>query len=445
MTTFSDLNINKPLINALNDIGFFTPTPIQEEAFSTIMSGKDVLGIAQTGTGKTFAYLLPCLRQWTFTGSGNPQIMILVPTRELVIQVVEEVEKLTKYMNVVVKGVYGGVNINTQSEYVYSGMDVVVATPGRLYDLVLKGVIKLKSIKKLVVDEVDEMLNLGFRHQLTSIFDLLPAKRQNILFSATMTKEISILIKSYFNDPIKIQIAETGTPLDNISQKGFLVPNFNTKLNLLDLILSEPEMKKVLVFASTKKIADKLFARIDENFPTESGIIHSNKAQNNRFKTVKHFHEGDYRILIATDVLSRGMDISDISHVINFDMPDFPEDYMHRIGRTGRAEKEGIAITFILEKDAEVHSNIEKLMGIKIPIIDLPENLIISKILTADEKPKTNMKNIVVKKAKDESAGAAFHEKIDKNKKVNNKIRRKEKMNNKYGKPISRGIKKSNR
>ncbi len=444
MNGFYNLNLNKALINAIEEIGINEPTPIQEQSFSVIMSGKDVLGIAQTGTGKTYAYLLPCLRQWKFTGNGNPQILILVPTRELVVQVVQEVEKLTKYMSVVTVGVYGGVNINTQSDRVIQGMDVLVATPGRLFDLIMRGALRLKSIKKLIIDEVDEMLDLGFRPQLTSIFDLLPDKRQNIMFSATMTKEIDVLIKTYFKDLQRVQVAEVGSPLENIEQTGYKLPNYNTKLNLLELILKDSLMTKVLIFASTKKSADALAARLEKKYPNQSTVIHSNKAQNKRFKAVEDFNQGDFRFLIATDILARGMDISDISHVINFDMPEIPEDYIHRIGRTGRAEKAGQAISLMVPKDDAMTLEIENLMDMKIPIVANPEDLNISFILTADEKPFVKMKNIVVKQPKLEEKGEAFHEKKDKNKKTNQKIRRKDAMQMKYGKPKTRGNKDKN-
>jgi len=195
------------------------------------MSGKDVCGIAQTGTGKTIAYLLPCLRQWKFDKKKDPQILIVVPTRELVVQVVETVKKLTSYMSCVVVGVYGGVNINTQQLEVEKGVDILVATPGRLFDLIMNGAFKTKYIKKLVIDEVDEMMNLGFRTQLRNIMDLLPAKRQNLLFSATITEEVELLMDTYFNAPVRVEAAPTGTPLENIEQTRFNVPNFYTKVN----------------------------------------------------------------------------------------------------------------------------------------------------------------------------------------------------------------------
>jgi len=322
---------------------------------------------------------------------------------------------------------------------VLSGLDVLVATPGRLLDITLTGNLRLKSIKKLIIDEVDEMLNLGFRHQLTSILDLLPAKRQNLMFSATMTEDIEVLIKTFFNNPQKVEAAPTGTPLDKINQIGYLVPNFFTKINLLKHLLTEnSDTTKVLIFVSTKKLADLLFEQIEEDFRGQLGVIHSNKAQNTRFNIVKQFDEGNCRVLIATDIMARGLDILDVTHVINFDIPEIPEDYMHRIGRTGRAEKKGIAITFILENELEHQVEIESLMNYKIPLAPLPDKLEISEVLLEEEKPKVQMKIIETKIQK---AGPSFHEKIAKNKKVNIKVRYKDKMMIKYGKPKTRGQK----
>jgi len=439
--TFRELNLNKALINALDDLGYEQPTSIQEKVFSVAMSGKDVLGIAQTGTGKTFAYLLPTLRKWQFSKERHPQIMIVVPTRELVVQVVKEIEKLTKYMSVVTVGVYGGANINTQADEVENGLDVIVGTPGRIMDLVYRGVLRLKNIKRLIIDEVDEMLNLGFRPQLASIFDLLTNRRQNLLFSATITEEVEGLLDTFFNYPARVEAAPVGTPLENIQQFAYKVENFNTKVNLLIHLLSdEKEMNKVMVFVSTKSLADQLYDKLIEKFPDQVGVIHSNKAQNNRFNTVKNFQNNDIRILIATDIIARGIDIHEVSHVINFDVPDVAEHYIHRIGRTGRAEKDGIAITFVTPKEADYQDAIESLMQKNIEIIDFPEEVEISKVLIPDEMPKVQMKNIQMNPKIE--IGGAFQEKLAKNKKVNNKVRWQDKMMKKYGKPKTRGAKK---
>ena len=441
--TFDNLNLNTPLLTALDDLGYTNPTTIQHRVFPVVMSGRDVCGIAQTGTGKTFAYLLPCLRQWKFTKDKSPQILIIVPTRELVAQVVESVKALTPYMSLVVEGVYGGVNINTQKLAVEKGVDILVATPGRLYDLAMNGAFKTKMIKKLVIDEVDEMLNLGFRTQLKNILDLLPEKRQNLLFSATITEDVEALIDTYFNDPVRVEAAPTGTPLENIIQTGYEVPNFYTKVNLLELLLTEDEtMTKVLVFAATKQLADQLYEQLEPTYPGKAGVIHSNKEQNHRFNTVKQFQEGNYRFIIATDIVARGIDIAEVTHVINFDVPPVPENYIHRIGRTGRYDKKGIAITFITEKEKALQTAIENLMKYQVPIAALPANLVISDVLTEDEQPKVFMKIIQVKLPNKEDVGPAFHEKSAKNSKVNFIVRKKDRMMKKYGKPISRGQKK---
>jgi len=290
IVTFQDLNLNTPLYNALDDLGFSIPTPIQCEAFSVVASGKDMVGIAQTGTGKTFAYMLPILKNLKFSQQENPRVLVLVPTRELVVQVVDEIEKLSKYINNRVLGVYGGTNINTQKQAIANGIDILVATPGRLYDLALSRVLQLKSIQKLVIDEVDVMLDLGFRHQLINIFDILPERRQNIMFSATMTQDVSALINDFFIAPQRVSIAVSGTPLDNISQTKYTVPNFYTKLNLLKHLLQDEDVfNKVLIFVAYKKMADRLFEALDETFHEELCVIHSNKTQNYRLRSIEQF------------------------------------------------------------------------------------------------------------------------------------------------------------
>ncbi|MGB3154021.1 MAG: DEAD/DEAH box helicase, partial [Chitinophagaceae bacterium] len=305
------------------------------------------------------------------------------------------------------------------------------------------GAFKTKMIKKLVIDEVDEMLNLGFRTQLKNILDFLPPRRQNLLFSATMTEDVEALIELYFNNPVRVEAAPTGTPLENIIQSVYEVPNFYTKVNLLELLLSEDaSMTKVLVFVATKQLADQLYEQLETKFPGTAGVIHSNKEQNHRFNTVKQFKEGHYRFIIATDIVARGIDVAEVSHVINFDIPEVPENYIHRIGRTGRADKKGIAISFITEKEKPMLTAIEELMKYRVPIIPLPDSLVVSTELTEDEKPKIYMKTFPDKLPKKEEVGPAFHEKSAKNRKVNVIVKHKDRMMQKYGKPIKRGAKK---
>lgn len=442
--TFQDLNLNTLLYNALDDLGFTTPTPIQAEAFNVVNSGKDMVGIAQTGTGKTFAYMLPILKNLKFSTQETPRILVLVPTRELVVQVVEEIEKLSKYINVRVLGVYGGTNINTQKQAIADGLDILVATPGRFYDLALSRVLQLKTIQRLVIDEVDVMLDLGFRHQLINIFDILPERRQNIMFSATMTHDVDEMISEFFKNPERVSIAVSGTPLDNISQQRYTVTNFYTKVNLLThLLKDEDEFNKVLIFVGYKKLADLLFEKLEETFHDACCVIHSNKTQNYRLRSIEQFRNGVNRILVATDVMARGLDIDNISHVINFDTPDFPENYMHRIGRTGRAEREGKSILFSTESELESLEKIEALMNMTISFMEFPENVDISDELIEEERPQIKERNNPIKK--DETIGPAFHEKKDKNKKENLGGSYKFKIAEKYKKPKTRGDKNYNK
>ena len=444
--TFNDLNLNTPLYNALDDLGFTTPTPIQAESFSVVAAGKDVVGIAQTGTGKTLAYMLPILRNLKYSQQDNPRVLVLVPTRELVVQVVSEIEKFSKYINNRVLGVYGGTNINTQKQAVAQGQDIIVATPGRLYDLAVSRVLQLKSIQKLVIDEVDVMLDLGFRHQLMNIFDILPPRRQNIMFSATMTKDVDDLITDFFTNPTKISIAVSGTPLENIKQERYDVPNFYTKVNLLEHLLQDKDdFSKVLIFVAYKKMADRLFDQLEDLFPGECCVIHSNKTQNYRLRSIEQFREGENRLLVATDVMARGLDIEGVSHVINFDTPDYPENYMHRIGRTGRAEKEGHTILFSTEAEKDGLERIEELMQMKIETLALPENVEISTELIEEERPQIRERNNPIKRRDEDAPGPAFHEKSEKNSKENLGGSYKFKIAAKYKKPKTRGDKNYNR
>lgn len=446
MIPFERFNLTKQLRNVIEELGFEKSTPIQAEAFSVVLSGKDVVGIAQTGTGKTFAYLLPILQDLKFSKQLNPRVLILVPTRELVQQVAEQAEILATYMNVRVMRVFGGVNINTQKLAVSGGSDILVATPGRLYDLVMCGALQLKGVNKLVIDEVDVMLDLGFRVQLANILGLMPERRQNIMFSATMTDEVDALIDDVFLSPVKISIAVSGTPLENIAQQAYNVKNFYTKANLLaHLLRNKDEYRKVLVFVTGKHNADRLFEALEPDFGHETGIIHSNKSQNYRFASIDNFDKGKHRVLITTDVMARGLDLDRISHVINFDTPSYPENYMHRIGRTGRAEQLGKSILFYTDKEEEAKIAIESLMSYKIPEVEIPNEVVVSTKLTPEERPKVIEINSPHRIAQDPEAGSAFHEKSEKNKKTNQGGSYKREIAKKYKKPKSKGDKNYNK
>ncbi|MBC7522925.1 MAG: DEAD/DEAH box helicase [Flavobacterium sp.] len=418
MVTFEQFGLPKSLQKAIDAIGLTTPTPIQEKSFSPIMSGRDVMGIAQTGTGKTLAYLLPLLKQWKFVPTDTPRIVILVPTRELVVQIVDVIENLTQFMSVRTLGIYGGVNINTQKKAVYTGIDVLVGTPGRTMDLALDNVIRFDSLQKLVIDEFDEILNLGFRFQVTSLLTMMKNKRQNILFSATMTDDVDALLDEYFELPEEITLAPSGTPLEKIRQLGYNVPNFLTKINLLNHILASDETtERVLIFANNKKTVDLISNSIEETYPDQFGVIHSNKSQNYRLNTMVSFQAGDLRGIITTDVMARGLDISDVTHVINFEFTEIPEQYIHRIGRTGRADKSGTAISFISPSEVDLQVQAEILMEKEIEFLEFPQDVIQEIRLLEFEKDKKKVKQLMKRVKKD--GGDAFQEKLKKNQKVN--------------------------
>lgn len=445
MSTFNELNLTKQLTQALEDMGFVTPTPIQSESFSVIKSGKNVVGIAQTGTGKTLAYMLPLLQVMKYSKIDIPRVLVLVPTRELVLQVVGNIEAYSKYQSIRVMGVYGGTNINTQKHALMQGVDIVVGTPGRLYDLALSGALSLKAAKKLVIDEVDVMLDLGFRFQLKNIFDMLPEKRQNIMFSATMTEEIDQLIEGVFINPAKISIAVSGTRLENIEQCAYPARNFYTKVNLLaHLIRDKEEYNKVLVFVNSKKNADRLYETLEEIYGPEMGVVHSNKSQNYRIRSVEQFNDGRIRILVATDVMARGLDLDKISHVININTPAFPENYMHRIGRTGRAEEQGKSILFYTTKEEVFKDAIEELMSYEIPTKDFPEEVVESSLITPEERQSSGRQKNPNRNYTEHTGPSGFHEKKAKNKKVNLGSRYHREKGKKYKKAKTRGDKIAN-
>jgi len=385
--------------------------------------------------------LLPILQDLKYSEQPNPRVLILVPTRELVLQVVDQIEKLSPYLTLRVLGVYGGTNISTQKQSIIEGLDVIVGTPRRLYDLALSHVLKLKAIKKLVIDEVDIMLDFGYKTQLRNIFEYLPEKRQNILFSATMTTYVDQLIDGFLVNPLKKTISISGTPLETIDQECYPVPNFYTKANLLNHLLKDRErFAKVLIFVASKSNADRLFKTLD--FESETSVIHSSKEQNHRTKSIEKFADGTSRILIATDVISRGIDIEKVSTVISFDTSFYPENYIHRIGRTGRAGEQGNAILLYSEKEEMAKEAIESLMKQRIRMNEFPEEVKISSQLTPEEKNKPIDPDEEYHKKPVVESGASFHEKSAKNSKVKKeRVSYEQQLKERYKKPIRRGDK----
>lgn len=413
---FKELKISRQILNALEEAGFETPTPIQTVAFPVIRSGRDMIGIARTGTGKTLAYLIPILMKLQYAQGKYPRAVIIVPTRELVVQVCESVELLTAYMDIRCIGIYGGTNIRTQQEKVYEGVDLLVATPGRFMDIYMNGIIRTPQVKTIVIDEADRLMDMGFMPQLRSILEVLPEKHQTLLFSATFSETVTAIASEFMIAPEKVEVAPQATTVDTVTQLRYDLPNIMTKINLLKLILTDRQLfSKVMIFTESKKNADRITDKLADYWKDELSVIHSNKAQNTRLNALKAFREGRARIMVASDVAARGLDIMDVSHVINFDIPSLPEEYIHRIGRTARAGKEGTAISFVSPKEQERFDEIERLIGLQIQVQDLPENLEISDILLEEEKIQTA--NIVYQKKPLPKGKGAFQPRSSKNNK----------------------------
>lgn len=419
---FKELNISKQILMALEEAGFDQPTPIQEQAFSVIRSGKDIVGIAQTGTGKTLAYLIPLLMKLHYAQGNYPRAIVIVPTRELVVQVCESVELLTEFMDIRCVGIYGGTNIRTQQSAVYEGVDLLVATPGRFMDIYMNGIIRTSQVKIVVVDEADRLMDMGFMPQLRSILEVIPEKHQTLLFSATFSATIDEMAREFLSpDPVRVETAAQATPVEFVSQYRYDVPNIATKINLLKLLLADKEeYRRVMIFTETKKNADRIVEKLADYWTGELSVLHSNKAQNSRLNALRAFKEGSTRIMISSDVAARGIDVQDVSHVINFDIPSIPEEYIHRIGRTARAGKEGVAISFVSEKEEPRFDAIESLIGQQVDMLELPEDLEISELLMDEEKVQTA--NIVYQKGKPKGGGA-FHQRSAKNSKTPQKVR----------------------
>ena len=343
---FKDLKINEKIMSALDEMGYENPTPIQEQAIPHILEGKDLLGCAQTGTGKTAAFAIPLIEKLLNGNNEDPKqikVLILTPTRELAIQIRDNFRSYGKYANIKCSVIFGGVNQNSQIEVLKKGVDVLVATPGRLLDLINQRYAKLNNVGSLVLDEADTMLDMGFIHDVKKIITHVPTNRQTLMFSATMPKEINSLAETFLKDPVTVKVNPVSSTVEIIDQKIYFVDKQN-KVNLLIDILKKEEIKSVLIFTRTKHGANKLSTSLDkENI--SNGVIHGNKSQNARVSALNNFKTGVTNVLIATDIAARGIDISGLSHVINFDMPEQAETYVHRIGRTGRAGLDGIAIS----------------------------------------------------------------------------------------------------
>jgi len=410
--SFEEFNLNRQILNAVADAGFTVATPIQEKAIAPVLSGQDIFGIAETGTGKTAAYVLPILMQLKYAQGDSARALILAPTRELAMQIAEHVKIFSKYTDLRSVVVFGGLGPKTQIEQIKAGVDIIIATPGRFLDIYLAGHINTQYLKFLVLDEADKMMDMGFIGSIHRILEVVPRRRQNLLFSATMSDLVHKIAGDFLKNPTIIEVGEQATPAQTVTQVLYEVPNFKTKINLLQhLLKNDVDFKRLMIFCKTKTVADNIHSFIERRFGPEAvRVIHANKGQNTRINSINAFKEGNLRVLVATDVASRGIDVSEVSHVVNFDVPIIIEDYVHRIGRTGRAYAKGDALTFCTEAEKYYIRKIEKLMRQSIPVVPIPEEVFVEE--TPYEERQYIAREIDNQKRKDDpDFKGAFHEK----------------------------------
>ena len=368
-TTFADLGLDQPLLDALHDAGYDHPTPIQREAIPIALKGRDLIGLAQTGTGKTASFTLPIVNR-LLGGPRRTRVLILTPTRELCLQVEESFRKYSKYAPVDVIPVFGGVGYEPQEKALRSGVDAVVATPGRLLDHLEKRNVDFTFLETLVLDEADRMLDMGFAPQLNRIVEQIPKYRQTLLFSATMPPEVEALARKYLRKPVVVQVGRRSSAATTVTHAVYPVPR-QRKNELLVHLLAAKDHDSVLVFTRTKSGADRVVRDL-EQAGIDAGAMHADKSQQQRMQALEDFKSGKLRVLVATDIAQRGLDISGITHVINYDVPQQPEDYVHRIGRTGRAAATGDAYTFMSAEEIGMVRTIERTIGQEIPRVSVP-------------------------------------------------------------------------
>lgn len=408
--SFENFKLNKQLLEAIKEAGYTRPTPIQEKAIPLALAGHDVLGIAQTGTGKTAAYALPILMKVKYAQGTHPRALILAPTRELVMQIEAVFVQLAKFTDLRIVGLYGGIGPKTQIEKVSAGADIIVATPGRFMDLYSRGEMFVKEFKTMVMDEADKMMDMGFLPQIKAILEVIPVKRQNLLFSATFSQRVENISHDFLEFPERIEIDLQATTAETLSQVKYIVPNLKTKIHLLDYLLKDPNIKRVMVFTKSKTNAESVFHYIEKKKHGEVRVIHANKGQNTRINSMEDFKAGEVRVLVATDVAARGLDIGMVSHVINFDVPLIYEDYVHRIGRSGRAENEGAAITFVNPAEEYHFGRIQEIIRMEVPALDIPEGVEITPTPFVEKQAYEREIDNQKRKADPDFKGA-FHEK----------------------------------
>lgn len=414
---FEAFKLNRQLLDAIAEAGYTHPTLIQEKSIPLALAGHDVLGIAQTGTGKTAAYVLPILMKVKYAQGMHPRALILAPTRELVMQIESVVKDLAKYTDLRLVCLYGGLGPKTQIETIKAGIDIIISTPGRFLDIYRKNELYTKDLKTMVLDEADKMMDMGFMPQIRSILEVIPVKRQNLLFSATFGGRIEKLAHEFLEFPERVEVTPQATTAETIGQVKYHVPNIKTKINLLAKLLEEETVTRAIIFTRSRKNAEEVFHFLDRRHFGEIRVIHANKGQNTRINSMEDFKGGEVRILVATDVASRGLDISMVSHVINFDVPLIYEDYVHRIGRTGRAEQEGKAITFVNPAEEYHFERIEEIIRMKVEESPIPSGVDITNT-PFEEKQAYARELDRLKQRDDPNYKGAFHEKKERKKRI---------------------------
>jgi len=414
--SWNDFKLNKQLLDAIQDAGFQDPTEIQQKCIPLISGGQHIIGIAQTGTGKTAAYLLPLFMKLRYAQGNDVRAVILVPTKELVVQVAEQATSLAKYTDLRIVAIYGGVGAKTQIEAINNGLDLLIATPGRFLELYQRNELPVKQIKTLILDEGDRIMDMGFMPQLRKIFEVIPSKRQNLLFSATFPEKVDRLVNEFIVFPVRVEVTPQATVATRVAQELYYVPNFITKINFLEYLLTHhAEFNRVMIFTRTKEAANNVFHFLERKKLGPVRVVHSNKGQNSRINAMNEFKEGKLRILVSTDVTSRGIDVTNVSHVINFDVPIVYEDYVHRTGRTGRAFQDGIAITLATDSEKYHIDKIEKIIREKIPVKQMPTQVAIA-ATTFEESHDMAREIDRQKRYQDPEFKGAFHEKKGKKK-----------------------------
>ena len=376
MTLFANLGLIEPLLRAVGEEGYSTPTPIQLQTIPHVLAGRDLLGCAQTGTGKTAAFALPILQRLKGVPVPSPRhvrVLVLAPTRELASQIGASFAAYGRHLGFSHVVIFGGVGQHPQAVALRRGVDIVVATPGRLLDLMQQKIARLDRVGILVLDEADRMLDMGFIHDVRRVIGFLPRKRQTLFFSATLPHDIQALARDILTDPARVEVTPTASTVDKIAQSLYHVDRHG-KFPLLVKLLREPSFRRTLIFTRTKRGANKVAEQLMKVM-IKADAIHGNKAQSARERALENFKRGISRVLVATDIASRGIDVEEITHVVNYDLPDVPENYVHRIGRTARAGAEGVAITFCSPEERDELAAVERLIRLRIPVRPVPAGI----------------------------------------------------------------------